>query len=404
MDIQSISDNQFADIFNLTPAGEGPKANDLFKTEPLEADLFATAPVSTPTPPATPITPEAAGPTEEIKKEEKEEIQEADILNEGEKSKGGRKPKYDFSDISGYFADRLKAGKFVAIEEGEGDTKTLFIPKTPEEFDEVLDLQVNFRLENEMKGLEQRILSSKSPAWQAALKYAELVDDPTEIVPFLQGIQTIQTVANLNASEIEGAEQIVRTELVARGLQQDLIDTQVEALKSADKLISTAEKLQPVLVQNEQRKLAQMQHEEGQRLQQYHQLVHTIREEAVKAIEAPLNGNQKLKQEQKAFIYDLIAQPDEQTKGYKIYSVIDELYAKGNFEKLKKVALLLQDEDSYHNLIGATASQKTAEGLQRKLRVATDSRTAASNDYHEEPAIRRNQYKSNNGLFGMFPK
>lgn len=49
-------------------------------------------------------------------------ITEADLFSDDKKP--GRKPKYDFTDTSGYFEDRFKSGKFIAVEEtGEDGTR-----------------------------------------------------------------------------------------------------------------------------------------------------------------------------------------------------------------------------------------------------------------------------------------
>src|SRR6187399_1368149 len=149
--------------------------------------------------------------------------------------------KHEFADISGYFNDRIKSGKFVKIEvDGEDGKPTVFVPKTPEDFDEVIDLQVDYRLEKERKNLVQQVYQSKSPAWQAVLKYSELVDDPSEVVPFIQGVRTVESVAQVDENTEEGAERVVRARLQQRGDTQELIDQQVETLKGADKLVATA--------------------------------------------------------------------------------------------------------------------------------------------------------------------
>ena len=331
----------------------------------------------------------------EDKVDENADDKQVDILDTP--SKPGRKPKYDFSDISGYFQDRIKNKKFVAIEEEDQEgNKVPFIPKTPEEFDEVIVIQVNYRLDKERQALEQKVYDGKSPAWKAVLQYAELVDDPTEMVPFLQGVKNIQSVSNLNPDEVDGAEQIIRTRLEQRGDPAEAIESQIDALKTTDKLIATAKQYKPVILQQEQQALALQVQEQKRREQEYLQIVSGIRENAVKAIEQPLFGKTKLKQEEKAAIYDLIAEPNSETQGYGIYSAIDQLFDKGDFDTLRQLALLIAKKDSFYTYLNSSAAQTTAAALQKKLTVAGDSRTASGNkDFVEDPdnpVVQRKQF------------
>lgn len=328
--------------------------------------------------------------------DDKDDTVAADILNDDKVI-----PKYDFSDTSGYFEDRFKNGKFVPIEQVGEDGKPInFVPKTPEEFDEVIDLQVNYQLQQRTKELEKNWYTSKSPAWQAVAKFAEMTDDPTEIVPFLQGIRTMESVGELDPTDLTGAEKIVRARLEQRGDDEDVIAETIDSLKTTDKLVSAAQKYKPLIMQQEKQQLTQMLAEKNQQDQDYRQMVVTIRENAIKAIEAPIFGKQNLKQEEKAAIYDMIAEPQPETKGYRIYTAIDELFEKGDFGKLKKIALILSNEDALLDYISTGAATKTAEKLQKQLRVSTEGRASStSSDSGDERRIQRNQY-SNTPRFG----
>lgn len=330
-------------------------------------------------------------PQEGAKPDDKKE--EVDILTEG--GKPGRKPKYGFEDAVGYFQDRFNNGKFVKItttnDKGE---EVDFIPKTPEEFDEVIEIQVNHKLEQERKALEKSWYTSKSPVWQTVARYAEMVDDPTEIIPFLEGVKTLQSVANVNEEEIDGAERIVRTRLAQRGDSNDIIDEQIEVLKTTDKLISTAKKYKPLIINEERQYLAEMtrnaEAEEKQRMAMYH----NIRVKSIEAIESPIFGKQKLKNDEKAAIFDLIGEPDQESRGYKIYTAIDNLFSKGDFDTLKKVAFLVTNPNAFVNYLSIDAKNATAATLQSKLRVATEGRASAASEGVEEDEVKvqRGQY------------
>ena len=327
---------------------------------------------------------------------------EADILNLDSKSGPGRKPKNNFEDIAGYFKDRIEKKKFVPITQTADDGKVVpFLPSTPEEFDEVLDLQVNYKLEEAKKDLEKKWYQSKSAAWQAVAQYSELVDDPSEILPFIQGVNNIQSVDKFNEEDLGDAEQIVRIRLRQKGENEDVIEDQIEALKTTDKLTSTAKKLKPIILQGETQRLEQMKKQEEEQRIAYLNMVRDYRNKAITAIDSTAFGKQKLKQDEKIAIYDLIGQPQQETQGYGIYNAIDELFEKEDFSTLAQVALFLTHRDSFTSYLNNLAANKTAESLQTKLRLSTETKLQGAEPLIEETqTIDRNHYSSGRPRFG----
>lgn len=379
MEILDVN-QEFVDIFNTDPAKQKAPG---FGGEFIDTNIFSSV-TDTTTLASTTETTTVSSTTDTT-------TVDADLTQQQAKS-----TKEELTDASSYFADRIKSGKFVAIEEeDENGNPIQFIPKTPEDFDEVIDIQVNYQLEQKMKNLESTWYESKSPAWQAVAKYAEMTDDPSEILPFITGVKNIESVNEIDENEIDGAERIVRVRLQQRGESAEMIEEQIEALKTTDRLVKTAQSYKPLIIKEEQQYLSDLANQKRREEIEYAQLVTSIRENAIKAIEAPIYGKQKLKQEEKAAIYNLIAQPDPKSKGYQIYSAIDNLFEKGDFDKLKKVALLLAKEESLLNYVSTSAADNTAASLQRKLRVANESRSSSSmgSDFvDEKKTVQRTQY------------
>lgn len=397
MDIRDYNESQYVDIFGDQASTTVAKPTNSFSNDGLLDSNIAD--VSSVTDTTTQILDSSTTETTTLNSDVDVDIS-ADV--EEEKGKPGRPKKHDFSDLTGYFEDRIKAGKFIPIEEEVEGQKKVFIPSTPEEFDEVIDMQVEYKVGQEKQKLENTWYQSKSPAWQAVAKYAEYTDDPADVVPFITGIKTLESVANLNEEEIEGAERIVRARMQQRGDDNDVIEEQIEALKTTDKLISTAKKYKPAILQEEKKNLQQMMAQKEKEEEEYNHIIYNIRENAIKAIESPVFGKIKLKNDEKMAVYELIGEPDKQSKGFRIYSEIDKLFESGKFDTLAKIALLMANEESFTNYISNTAADKTAAGLERKLRLATDSRGGSSRDVNtndDAPSIQRNRFNNNNGGF-----
>lgn len=404
METQDMNPNTFADLFTSKDVQTNTQTPLKFGMQETNTDMFPDK-IQTPDNQDIVKTPEEVNNKDEedlVKKALEESNKEVDILNPDLDRKKEEEKPLEFSQMSQFFEQSVKDGKFVAINSIDDKGNSIpFVPKTANEFYEAVELQVDHKLQSAKKDLDKSWYEEKSPAWQAVSKYAEMVDDPTQLIPFLQGVRTIQSVVNINEEEIDGAEEIIRTHLEQTGTPEVAIDSQIESLKSTDKLISTAKVYKPVIIQNEQRFLAQQVKEREIEEQQRISFVNNIKEKAFNAIEEKTFGKQKLKQDEKRVIYDLLAQPEKQTKGYKIYNAIDDLYDKGDFETLTEIALILANKKAFLEYLGTDIANKTAAGLQRKLQVADSPRTGGNGGSIEEKvSIKRQTGFTNQVRFG----
>lgn len=402
MEINNLRPEDFVDMFNLS-TDDGKSETNFGMLDNENGDIFNNTVKTPEEEEAERLAKEALQNEPELDENgnpiEKKEGDEDIFMHDEDKKKLGRKAKYDFSDTSGYLENRIKEGKFVKIEEEDATgEKKIFIPKTPEEFDEFFDLQISHKLEEKTKEISENWYKQLSPAWQTVAKYAEMVDHPSQLIPYIQGVQNIDNIADINEKDIEGAEKIVRYRMQMAGDTEEIINEQVEALKETNKLIGAAEKFKPLLLQQEQRRLADLQKQRLLDEANQIRMINEYRDKAIEKIEAPIFGKQKLKDEEKAVIFDMIAIPDEQLGGYAIYSEIDKLYDNQDFETLRDIALLLKKKDSFINYISKSAEGRVAEGLQKKLKISTSSSSMTQEEINQQsqPVIVR---KANTGGF-----
>lgn len=406
MEITEINPNVYADIFGGT-AAVAPAKTGGFGYNQMSASTTDTTTIAASTTDTTTIVASTTDTTTTASTTDTTTTVTPDILSTtGQKQTA--KTKNSFEDITGYFEDRLKNKRFVALKEtNDQGEEVLFVPKTPEEFDEVIDLQVDYKVQQKAKEIEQRWYQSKSPAWQAVAKYADMIDDPTMLVPFLQGIKTIESVKDIDENEIEGAERIIRVRLEQRGDPQKVIDSQIEMLKTSNQLVPTAKEYKPLIINEEAQSLILQRRQAEADEQDSLRSINEIEDAAVKTIEAPIFGKNKLTKEEKAVIYDMIALPTEETQGYGIYAALDKLYDKRDAESmevLKQVALLLAKKESFFTYFGTSTANSTAANLQKKIKVADSnfSSTSGEND-DENPIVTRNKFPRT-VRFGSFPQ
>lgn len=325
-------------------------------------------------------------PSVENKEEEKEQkvdpVEELDILDDKIKTQESVEESSDLTPLVSFFEDRIKKGYFSPLVDEEGND----VPLTkPEDVDAFLEANLAYKLEKEKAELEKNWYADKSPAWKAVAQYAEQVQDPTQLLPFLQGVQNIQNISEVDETTIEGAESIVRYKMQLSGDDNEIIEEQIQILKDSDKIVDIAKRYKPSLVQAETQRLTQMQQQAQQQQQQYIQMVQQYEKQAIEHIEKPLFG-EKLDQEEKAIVYDLIAAPSEELGGYPIFAAIDNLYEKQDFETLKEIALLIANKQNFYKYASKAATVKVANDLQRKLRVQMETNSKSSGK--DDPEVR----------------
>lgn len=409
IDVQTFDQNALVDLFptvgnNLAGGGQSAQQKaPMFGQKELDADLFNT-PASTTEQTTQPSTSQQTTSTTEQTTKATEPLKdEADILGTGKgadaAAAAASKTGTQLTDLSSYYQDRIKSGKFVEIiQDDEKGNPVPFIPKTAEEYDEILELQINHRIDQVKKDIEKSWYESKSPAWKAVSHYADMVDDPTQLLPFLQGVRTYQSVAGMDENDPEGAEQIIRTRLAQNGDPDEVIDSSIESLKTTDKLLSTAKTYKPIILQQEQATILRMNKEAEDRKKAYEADSLRVRAEVLKTIEKPIFGKTKLNKEEKEAIYDLIGEPIEEINGYGIFLAIDKLFDAKDYDTLREIAFLVAKKDSFYQYLGNNVANQTAASLERKLRVAGESRSTSGNDFDEEQqqrqSVRRDQFRT----------
>lgn len=389
MQLQEVGQNEFASIFgNSQSTGYVKSPNESgFGGTGDENSMFKPAPEAV-IPEVKPLTPE----------EETQVLENADEPKENESifEKEVVQTK-NFDTVKSIFEDLIKNNQLLPL----ADDKL----ETPEDIQALVYSNVAHQVEELRKDENNAWYASKSPAWSFVAAHSEKLSNPSELIPLLQSVEAIEIVSQLDSAVEDDAERIVRMALVSRNEPQDIIEDTITTYKDNGKLTAFAERYKPALVKQEQKKIADLAAAKEQEEIQNYNMIKQIHEEAVKVLETPFLGKHKMKKEEKASIYNMIAAPDENTGGYRIFSAIDNLYETNDFEKLRKIALILQDETAYNSYIGLDVVKNTNEGLLRKIKATSTGST--SSDIGEPGAVpqqKLNRNPSKESGFGYFQK
>lgn len=381
MEVSNVSQTEFESMFGGQPADTKPNPADSGFSFDNKASLFTKT--------EEPIIPDPLKPVEEKPKEG--EPNEDSLFNGSP-----AEPKEDIFNIKSYFTKKIKDGAFLGFEDDKLET--------PEDIDALIEANFNHKIESLQEDVNNQWYENKTNAWKFVAQYAENVDNPYDLLPLLQGVQTIEAINNLDPNKPEEAELIVRAALERRGEAPSIIEDQILTFKEGNKLEKLAADYQPLLIQEENQKLIQLKKQEAEEEQRNLQLLNDIHENAIKVIETPFLGKHKLKREEKAAVYDLIARPDQEAGGYQIFKAIDNLYATNDFETLREIALMVANKKAHRSYLGIDNIDAANEKLFRKLKDAQTSTTRTVEEKPEAPKLQRSSPSRNDSGFGFFNK
>lgn len=274
----------------------------------------------------------------------------------------------------------------------------------PETFEEVLELiednkksWIESAKAKDQEELIEEVLSKKSPAWQFLIKNSELYENPADLVPLITAVQNQEYSNNLDPSEEEDQEKIIRASLSIQGLPALAIEEEIADLKERDKLQKRASDLKPVLdkynAEQTAKELGRKTEESKQTKEFWDNYYKNLEETVFKSKD--LDGV-KLKAEHKQLIASALI-PNDEIGGLPIYSIIENLVATGNLKVLSKMTLLGIDENLFDNYFVSNKADKKAEGVQRVLR--QQSTGSGSSNQDQTPKVNPIK-KSSYGYFG----
>ena len=263
----------------------------------------------------------------------------------------------------------------------------VILPTTQQELLELMDENLETINQNSYQEVEQNFYQTKSPVWQQLLKYSETARSLDEVAPLFAAMQDKETIQTLDTNNEVHQEYIIRQYGMLNGLDAETIDADIEDYKERGKLQERAEKLKPGLDRyNEQR----VQQELVKKQQEEQQKQYLLQTHYNNVVENVMNkkeiGGIKLKNEHRQYVASTLV-PDDSIGGLPIYTLVDNLLQKGDFDTLARIALLATNPQIHDSYYSAKAANETAAGLQRTLRTANAQQTGSivSNDYTEQP-------------------
>lgn len=249
--------------------------------------------------------------------------------------------------------------------------------ETVNDLKELINLNIEDKVTSWQEEYAKSFYEQGGPIWGTILEAAKTARTPQELIPLLEAADDYDYSLSLNTDTDESCEEIIRATLTIKGLDNDVIESDIEDFKTRGILKDRAEKFKPTLDKFNEQRLTQLRQErfiqEQNKNQFYQNHINTV---VKNVIDNDAPGGFKLKNEQKHQIASMFV-PDKEIGGLPIYTAIDNLLASGDYNRLSQIAMLILDNNLFDKLYSSKVANNVADGLQRKLR---DSRTSGQNE------------------------
>lgn len=294
----------------------------------------------------------------------------------------------------------FKSGLLLPVNNDDGSDYV--IPKNIDDIVELITLnknnwesEVNNRNKSE---IVQELFNNSSPAFKFLAENANSFKSIDEMLPLIQSVKEQDDLAKLDINNENDQESIIRMTLALQGLDDNMINDEIQDLKDRDKLLIRATSLKPYLDKYAQDATEKKLQQQSEKLQEdqvfwnnyYNQMNNVL-------VNAKDIDGMKFSQEHKALIASALI-PEQESGDIPIYSIIDSLIGNGDIETLSQIALLALDKNTYNQYSNTRTANNVAQNLQKTLRHNVKS-TSIEQDNRETQNKNQNNISLGYGIF-----
>jgi hypothetical protein len=262
----------------------------------------------------------------------------------------------------------------------EGEDGKFVIPKTFDELKELINENKKFEVEENKKKWEQDTVEGLSPQVQSIMEYAKA--GGKDVTTLLEAWATVESISQLDPRDINDAEELVRYDLEAKGLNEDDIEEQVDLLKSSGKILQKAVNLKPKLEQQEVQRIAEMealQKQRAEQLQQNKVRYQTNMSQAIDKTFSDKNISGVIKHSIFEPVYESAFRPGMRVTGFQ--RGLEELQLDpSKNEHFAEVALLVSDRDKFFEVYGNKIKRDVTADTVKKLKFSKNTNQTADDE------------------------
>ena len=262
----------------------------------------------------------------------------------------------------------------------EGEDGKFIVPKTFDELKELINENKKYEVEESKKAWEAETLNDLSPQVKSIMEYAKA--GGKDVTPLLEAWGTVESISQLDPSNVLDAEELVRYDLESKGLDQDDVEEQLDFLKSTGKITSKAAMIKPKLEEQEIGRIAQMEELQRQRTAQLQANKQKYQTNMSKAIDDTFNDktlSNTIKHSIFEPVYESAFRPGMRVTGFQRSLEEIQLDPSRN-QHFAEVALLVSDRDKFFEVYGNKIKRDVTADTVKKLKFAKSTNQTAEEE------------------------
>ena len=255
----------------------------------------------------------------------------------------------------------------------EGEDGKFIVPKTFDELKELINENKKYEIEESKKAWEAETLSDLSPQVKSIMEYAKA--GGKDVTPLLEAWGTVESISQLDPSNVLDAEELVRYDLELKGLDQDDVEEQLDFLKSTGKITAKAASIKPKLEEQEILRIQQMEEVQRQRTAQLQANKQKYQVNMSKAIDTAFSDktlSNTIKHSIFEPVYESAFRPGTKVTGFQRSLEEIQLNPSKN-EHFAEVALLVSDRDKFFEVYGNKIKRDVTADTVKKLKFSKNT-------------------------------
>jgi hypothetical protein len=255
----------------------------------------------------------------------------------------------------------------------EGEDGKFIVPKTFDELKELINENKKYQVEESKKAWEAETLSDLSPQVKSIMEYAKA--GGKDVTPLLEAWGTVESISQLDPSNVLDAEELVRYDLELKGLDQDDVEEQLDFLKSTGKITAKAASIKPKLEEQEIGRIQQMEELQRQRTAQLQANKQKYQVTMSKAIDTAFSDktlSNTIKHSIFEPVYESAFRPGTRVTGFQ-RSLEDIQLDPSKNEHFAEVALLVSDRDKFFEVYGNKIKRDVTADTVKKLKFSKNT-------------------------------
>jgi uncharacterized protein YggL (DUF469 family) len=319
-------------------------------------------------------------------------------------SKGGR-PKTEKSGLVEFFKKRIESKEMFAFDDYDEDKQTLdeYLGTLGEkDYEELWQANIDTLKQDVAAKTPQEFFEALPDELQAAAQY--VINGGQDLKGMFLALAQVEEVRELNPSEENDQEAIVRQYLQAKGIADETIDDDIQTWKDLGKLEGKAKQFKPKLDEMHEEIINYQIAQQEQFRAQQEQAAQFYIQNVFEALRPGEINGIKLDRKTQSLLYNGLTSADFKSRSGQNTTMLGHLlekyqYTEPNYPLIAEALWLLSNPDEYRDNLKKQGRNNAVEQTARQLKTEQSKKTSSSSSFDNETQPSSRKIARNTNIF-----